>query len=110
MRPERWEHVEQLYHAARARAGGERSAFLDAACVGDAALRREVESLLAQQTSADGLLDRPAWASLLNEPSVALLAPGSQLGPYQILGLPGTGGMGRSVAHASPAWTSVRCR
>jgi eukaryotic-like serine/threonine-protein kinase len=96
MRPERWEQVEQLYHAARARTGGERSAFLDAACAGDAALRREVESLLAQQTTAaDGLLDRPAWASLLDEPSVALLALGSQLGPYQILSLLGTGGMGQ---------------
>jgi eukaryotic-like serine/threonine-protein kinase len=41
------------------------------------------------------LIDRPAWASLLDEPSVALLAPGSQLGPYQILSLLGTGGMGQ---------------
>jgi eukaryotic-like serine/threonine-protein kinase len=86
MRPERWAQVEQLYHAARDRACSERSAFLDAACGGDAVLRLEVESLLAQQTLA---------ASLPDEPTVALLARGAQLGPYQILSLLGAGGMGQ---------------
>ena len=57
--PDRWSHVEALYHAARERDAGERAAFLDAACGGDADLRREVESLLAQPTD-DGFLDVPA--------------------------------------------------
>ncbi|OFW04129.1 MAG: hypothetical protein A3H96_17550 [Acidobacteria bacterium RIFCSPLOWO2_02_FULL_67_36] len=78
---------------------GERASYLDAACAGDAALRREVESLLAQPISgAGGLLDGPAWAgraSLPDEPTVTLLAPGAQLGPYQIHGLLGSGGMGQ---------------
>src|SRR5689334_871368 len=46
MKPERWQQIEQLYHSALERKGGQRVAFLDAACAGDDALRREVESLL----------------------------------------------------------------
>ena len=38
-------------------------AFLGHACAGDAALRREVESLLAQQASMVGFLDHPAVAT-----------------------------------------------
>ena len=48
MTPERWAAVERLYHAAREWPAAERAAFLDGACAGDAALRAEVESLLAQ--------------------------------------------------------------
>ncbi len=99
MTPERWEQVQQLYHAARTRAAGERASYLDAACAGDAGLRREVDSLLARQSSGTGgLLDDPARAgraSLPDEPNVSRLAPGSQLGPYQINSLLGSGGMGQ---------------
>src|SRR6476620_10304749 len=59
--PDRWSRVEALYHAARERDAGERAAFLDAACLGDAELRREVESLLAQPTG-DGFMSVPAMA------------------------------------------------
>jgi eukaryotic-like serine/threonine-protein kinase len=95
MTPERWEQGEQLYHAARTRAAGERASYLDAACAGDVGLRREVDSLLAQQSSGTGgLLDaRAGRASLPDEPGVPRLAAGSQLGPYQIHNLPGSGGM-----------------
>ena len=58
--PDRWSRVEALYHAARERDASARVAFLDAACGGDVELRREVESLLAQPTSAGGFLDQPA--------------------------------------------------
>jgi serine/threonine protein kinase len=100
MPPERREQVEQLYHAARTRAAGEeRASYLDAACAGDAGLRREVDLLLAQQSSGTGgLLDGPTRTgspSLPHEPSVSRLAAGSQLGPYQIHSLLGSGGMGQ---------------
>src|SRR3990170_3794655 len=90
--------VEQLCHAAVARAAGERGSFLDTACAGDAALRREGDSQLAQQISAASqLLDGPTQTgrpNQLGEASLTLLAPGSQLGPYQILSVLGSGGMG----------------
>lgn len=99
MTSERRRQVEQLYQAALARAAGERGSFLDTACAGDAALRRAVDSLLAQQIAgASGLLDGPTQtgrASQLGEPRFTRLAPGSQLGPYQIHSLLGSGGMGQ---------------
>ena len=60
MTPDRWRRIEELYHAALARVESERPAFLTEACAGDDALRREVESLLAQPASADGFLDTAA--------------------------------------------------
>ena len=58
MTPERWRQVEQLYHSARERQPDQRSAFLAGACQGDEELRREVESLLQQDVSKDGVLER----------------------------------------------------
>src|SRR3954454_4039918 len=99
MTSERRKQVEQLYHTVLARAAGERSSYMDAACAGDAELRREVDLLLAQTISgAGGRLDGPAGAgtaSLPDELNVSRLAPGSQLGPYQINSLLGSGGMGQ---------------
>ena len=75
MTPEHWRQVEQFYHSALEREPTGRGAFLKEACGGDEELWREVASLLEQTES--GLLDRPL-----------------QLGPYQIVGLIGAGGMG----------------
>lgn len=60
MTPERWRRVEELYHAALPRDAHERALFLWDACAGDDALRRDVESLLAQPASAETLLGEPA--------------------------------------------------
>jgi eukaryotic-like serine/threonine-protein kinase len=92
MQPSRWQQIEELYHAALECEPGERTAFLAQA---DPELRREVESLLAQESGATPL-DHPAWegtASLLGS-TVAALTPGTQLGPYKIEGPLGAGGMG----------------
>ncbi len=50
MEPERWQKVEQLYHAALERGESERAAFLEEACGGDEGLRHEVKSLLVYQS------------------------------------------------------------
>ena len=60
--PERWQRIEALYHQARAAAPADRAAFLAAACADDDAMRREVESLLAESDSDDGFLAEPAFA------------------------------------------------
>ena len=61
MDAERWQQIEALYYAAREREPGERAAYLAEVCGEDEELRREVESLLAQDVSGSGLLDHPAW-------------------------------------------------
>jgi hypothetical protein len=52
MTPQRWREIEDLYHAALDRAPGARAALLEAA---DPELRREVESLLAQEAGKTAL-------------------------------------------------------
>lgn len=52
--------VERICHEALALATGAREAFVANACSGDEALRREVESLLRQESKADGFLVEPA--------------------------------------------------
>jgi serine/threonine-protein kinase len=94
MTPERLRQIEQLYHEAREREPSERAAFLAQACRGDEELRRELDQLLAPDSStSDNILDSPA-ADLLAESTLTQLAAGAQLGPYKIEGVIGAGGMG----------------
>jgi hypothetical protein len=58
--PEQWQQVKAVFHAALERAPEERAAFLAEACGADAALRAEVESLLAGERELGGFLERPA--------------------------------------------------
>ncbi len=57
--PERWREVEAVFLKVRDRAPDERSTFLERACGTDAALRQEVESLLAADQGATGFLEPP---------------------------------------------------
>src|ERR1700730_8843713 len=94
---ERWRHLERSYHAALERPAEERGKFLSEACEGDAELRIELESLLAQDLAVTSPLDGPAWdgaASMLQGRNLARLKPGAQLGPYRIERRIGAGGMG----------------
>jgi hypothetical protein len=58
---ERWKDVEPILDTALACTPNERPDFIAQACAGDDALGREVESLLAQETAADGLLSTPGF-------------------------------------------------
>ena len=93
--PKRWSQVEELYHSAAALQPEERDAFLQQACVGDQALRQEVESLLAHEQQAEGFIESPAA-----EVAAGLMADGEQhslvgreVGHYRIVSLLGEGGM-----------------
>jgi len=53
VKAERWQRVEQLYHAALAREAGERAAYLSAACADDDALTRR-RSFAQTEASRNG--------------------------------------------------------
>jgi eukaryotic-like serine/threonine-protein kinase len=91
--PERLHEIERLFHEARERTPFERAAFLAGACANDSALRREVESLLAQPPA--GMIDTPVGALVagLISPAGALLT-GRRIGVFEVQGLLGVGGMG----------------
>jgi tetratricopeptide (TPR) repeat protein/predicted Ser/Thr protein kinase len=93
MPPGRFQQIEELYHAARAKEGDARAALLATA---DPELRREVESLLAERPDGD-FLDRPAVqdvSQLLGDSTVTEFVAGACLGPYRLESKLGEGGMG----------------
>src|SRR5258706_3533109 len=98
--PDRWPRVKDIFHSALARMPQEREAFVREASRGDAAIRQEVESLLAAHLDAEGFADTPANAALANAAedsgaaAAAALSPGIELGPYRIVGPLDTGAMG----------------
>ena len=54
-----WPQINTVFLRALDVAPDERSGFLDRACAGDEALRREVESLLASHDEASQFLEQP---------------------------------------------------
>ncbi len=97
MNDARWQQIEELYHAALAVPAATRAAWLDEQCGADAELRRELESLLASHAqAAQGFIAEPAFAAVAAAIAAAQpgIAPGQQLGAYQILAQLGAGGMG----------------
>ena len=96
MSSDRGRQIEDLFHAALGCPADQRSAFLTRACQGDDALLREVASLLAQESSAEGFMSVPATALVglagPNAPRGTLV--GARFGPYTIRSLLGVGGMG----------------
>ncbi len=98
--PDRWPRVKDIFHSALARPPQERGEFVREACQEDAALRKDVESLLAAHAEAEGFAETPAIAALAGAAAYAAtaaagaLAPGDEFGQYRIVGPLGTGAMG----------------
>ena len=89
--------VEEICDAALDRDGSDRDVFLSAACGDDAALRQQVESLLAHAPAADRFLEQDALgaaaADVMGERPPPIKA-GTLIGPYRITEQIGVGGMG----------------
>ena len=94
MTPERMQQIEAIFHDACNLAPKERVAFLDEACTGDEALRREVELLLTADEQASTLTPAVQMVAplLLERQSASFV--GQSISHYQIISLLGKGGMG----------------
>ncbi|HEY3139342.1 MAG TPA: protein kinase [Blastocatellia bacterium] len=96
MQAERWRQVDALFDAALERDASERTAFLNEACAGDEALRREVESLLAAHERAGDFIETPASDSSAESAikEKTCLIAGQRIAHYEIISRLGAGGMG----------------
>jgi len=92
MLAERWHEIERLYHSACERIPEERHAYLESA-TDDEALRREVESLLANEESAADFLETHTPELVARELEESIPA-GTEIGPYLIVEFLRSGGMG----------------
>ncbi len=98
MKPERWQRIERIYHAALERDADERAAFLKEACEDDATLCSEVEMLIAANEQAGGFMVAPALEAkdtAAEKPEASTrIQVGQELSHYKILSRVGAGGMG----------------
>lgn len=117
MTPEQYENIRRIFLEARELHGTERANFLTGACGDDAAVRADVESLLASDADAASFLLHPALgdafavgrpeslacqtrtspsAPVVNlDPAASKAPPHPQrIGEYKVLGVLGQGGMG----------------
>ncbi|MBK5299082.1 MAG: protein kinase [Vicinamibacteria bacterium] len=92
-----WARVEPLIFEALGLEGAARAAFLEGACGADLELRREVETLLALDDTAQLFLERSALdeaARALHDEMEPTSLVGQHVGGYRIDALIGVGGMG----------------
>ncbi len=96
MTPDRYRRIERIFQEALEQpAGRERAAFVETACAGDEALRREVESVLGH-AEGNSFLEAPpdaVAAEMVTAQRVPTMA-GRKLRQYEIRSLVGVGGMG----------------
>jgi serine/threonine protein kinase/tetratricopeptide (TPR) repeat protein len=96
MESELWQRITDLFDEAMTRGPKERIAFLEKACEGDTALRKQVERLIESHQQSGDFLESSAFAvapELLTD-NRAGASVGKLIGHYRIESLIGVGGMG----------------
>mgnify|MGYP000125443201 CR=1 FL=1 len=120
MTPERWARVTELFEQAAQQPAAERRRWLDGVC-DDAAVRAEVEAMLAAYDTDPEFLEQPTDAAGAMEEAVADALVGRRLGAYRLVRQIGRGGMGvvyeaqrddqefdrRAAVKVLPVWRSA---
>ena len=96
MDPQRWRRIKEIFSAALELDPAERPVFLEASCAGDAALRAEVEALIAGHDAEGDFISKPVYEAdpELFDRAAAESPVGRRLGPYLVVETLGLGGMG----------------
>ena len=96
MTADRWAQIEAIVIDALERPASVRSAYLDDACAGDEALRREVEALIGYDSAGESFLEQPALeeAARITAADESAAATDCHIAGYAMSSLLGAGGMG----------------
>lgn len=93
----RWAEISDIFDLALAREPHERGRLIEAACAGDAQLRREVEDLFAAHDASPAFIAHPVFGEtrvgLLSQPLPESFV-GKRFGSYKVISELGRGGMG----------------
>ena len=103
--PIRWQEIDRIFAAALEREPAARAAFLDEACADDELLRKEVESLLANdipESLAGSEAVQEARRLLEKRAQRMAIPPNTRLGRYEIRSQIGSGGMGEVYLARDP--------
>jgi serine/threonine protein kinase/WD40 repeat protein len=95
MKPERYKQIDEVFQEALLKGDDQRAEFLDRACGVDLELRRKVEALLTSDRHAEAFIEKPAVEMalpFLSDETESLVE--HSIGPYRIVDLLGSGGMG----------------
>jgi len=92
---DRWNRIEEIFHAALERPLPERDAYIANACGSDEALRSEIKSLLANDGNGDTALDSLVARDLKDLAGISSHSDsGLEIGPYRLVRELDSGGMG----------------
>ena len=96
MTPERWQRINEMFHAALSLDAGQRGSFLVTQSAGDEALRIKVAALLASHDQAEGFIQGSVFddAAQLHVEDEGEGMIGQKIGVYESTREIGRGGMG----------------
>ena len=101
MSPDKWQEISRIFNSVLEHDSVKRKKILAEACEGDEQLENEIELLIAAHEGNDSFIDSPEIGLVQDFPA-SHLEKGNKIGPFEVEGLIGKGGMGEVYLASDP--------